>query len=168
VRGVCAVSRSRFRDRRRRRFPAAIIERVVDQLKRDAEIHAVAAAGGPIGLGAAGKHRPDLAGGGEERGGLGADYVEIIIFGRLRIFGSRQLHHLTLGDHRSGRRKDVETRQRAHLHHHLESLAEQKIANEHARLIAPQHPGCELAAPHVTVVDDVVVQQRGRVHEFDG
>ena len=58
-------------------------------------------------------------------------------------------------------------RSEADLDHHLERLAEQKIADQHARLVAPQHAGGELAAPHLAFVHDVVVQQRGGVHEFD-
>ena len=57
--------------------------------------------------------------------------------------------------------------QAADLDHHLEGLAEQEIADQHARLVAPQHAGGELAAAHVAFVDHVVVQQRGGVHEFD-
>ena len=56
----------------------------------------------------------------------------------------------------------------ADLDHHLERLAEQEIADQDARLVAPQHAGGELAAPHFALVDDVVVQQRRGVHEFDG
>src|SRR5689334_15871222 len=43
------------------RAGAAVIERVVDELKGDAEIHAVAAAGRGLGLRTFGDHRPDLA-----------------------------------------------------------------------------------------------------------
>src|SRR5215472_6588522 len=52
---------------------AAIVERVVNELKGDAEIGAIALASGDLGLRAAGENRPDLAGGGEQRRGLGAD-----------------------------------------------------------------------------------------------
>ena len=57
--------------------------------------------------------------------------------------------------------------QRADLDHHLEGLAEQEIADQHARLVAPHHARRELAAPHVALVDHVVVEQRRRVHELD-
>ena len=57
--------------------------------------------------------------------------------------------------------------QRADLDHHLEGLAEQEIADQHARLIAPEHAGGELAAAHVALVDDIVMQKRRRVHELD-
>ena len=41
------------------------------------------------------------------------------------------------------------------------------VADQHGRLVAPQHPRRRRAAPHVALVDHVVVQERRRVHEFD-
>src|SRR6202161_1101334 len=52
---------------------AAIVERVIDELKGNAEIGAVTLAGGDLRLRAAGENGPDLAGRGEQRRGLGAD-----------------------------------------------------------------------------------------------
>src|SRR6202034_3657481 len=60
---------------------AAIIERVVDQLKGDAEIGAVALTGGDLRLGAPGENRPDLAGRREQSRGLGSDDGEIGVLG---------------------------------------------------------------------------------------
>ena len=83
------------------------------------------------------------------------------------FLAARELHHLALGDHGGGGGEDFERPQRADLDHHLERLAEQEIADQHARLVAPQHAGGELAAAHLAFVDDVVVQQRRGVHELD-
>ena len=146
---------------------AAVVERVVDELEGDAEIHAERAAGGVLGLRPVGEHRPDLAGGGEQLGGLGADHGEIFVLGGRGVLGGAELHHLALGDDGGGDRQDVERAQRADLDHHLERLAEQEIADQHARLVAPQHARRGLAAPHLALVDDVVVQQRRGVHELD-
>ena len=63
--------------------------------------------------------------------------------------------------------KDVERFERADLDHHLEGLAEQEIADQHARLVAPHHARRRLAAAEVALVDHVVVEERRRVHEFD-
>ncbi len=146
----------------------AVVERVVDELERDAEIHPERAAGGLLVLGPAGDGRSDLAGGGEELGGLAADYCEILVLGRLGVLGGGELHHLALGDDRGRRRQDLQRAQRAHLDHHLESLAQQKVADEHARFVAPQHAGGELAAAHLALVDHVIVEERRGVHELDG
>ena len=147
---------------------AAVIERVVDQLEGDAEIEAVAAAGGDLGLGPRGEQGPTSRGGAEQRRGLGADHGEIIVLAGLGVLGGGELHDLALGDDRGGGGQNLEAGQRADLDHHLEGLAEQKIADEDACLIAPEHPRRELAAPHVAFVDDIVVQQRRGMHEFDG
>ena len=63
-------------------------------------------------------------------------------------------------------RKHVEAGQRADIDHHAEGLTEQEIADQHAGLVAPQHARRHLAAPHVALVDHVVVQQRRGVHEL--
>ena len=53
------------------------------------------------------------------------------------------------------------------LDHHLEGLAEEEVADEDARLVAPLDPRGDLAAPHVALVHDVVVEEGRRVHELD-
>ena len=63
--------------------------------------------------------------------------------------------------------QDVERFERADIDHHAEGLAEQEVADQHAGLVAPDHARRLPAAPQVALVDDVVVQQRGRVHELD-
>ena len=146
---------------------AAVVEHVVDQLEGDAEVHAERAAGGVLGLGPVGQDRADLAGGGEQLGGLGADHGEIFVLGGRGVLGGAELHHLALGDDGGGVRQDVERAHRADLDHHLERLAEQEVADQHARLVAPEHARGGPAAPHVALVDHVVVQQRRGVHELD-
>ncbi len=112
-------------------------------------------------------HRPDLAGGAEQLGGLAADHGEIFVLGGRGVLGRGELGDLALGDHHGGGGEDVERAHAAHLDHHAERLAEQEVADQHARLIAPQHAGGELAAAHLAVVDHVVMQQRRGVHELD-
>ena len=63
---------------------AAVVERVVDQLEGDAEIDAIAAAGGDLRLRPLRRGWPDFASGGEQRRRLGADDLEIGVLGRLR------------------------------------------------------------------------------------
>ena len=46
--------------------------------------------------------------------------------------------------------------------------AEKEVADQHAGLVAPENAGGLLAAAHVAFVDDIVMQQSGRVHELDG
>ena len=46
-------------------------------------------------------------------------------------------------------------------------MAEQKIADQHAGFIAPKHPRRDLAAAHVALVRNIVVEQGRGMHEFD-
>ncbi len=56
--------------------------------------------------------------------------------------------------------------ERADIDHHLEGLAEQEIADQHARLVAPHEPRRGLAPAEIALVDHIVVQQGGGVHEL--
>ena len=131
------------------------------------EIHADRAARGLLGLRTVGDDRADLAGRREQLGGLAADHGEIFVLGGGGVLGRRELHHFALGDRRRGRRQNVERAQRADLDHHAKRLAEQEVADQHAGLVAPQHPRRQFAAPQFAFVDHVVVQQRGGMHELD-
>src|SRR5262249_58782405 len=108
------------------------------------------------------------AGGGEEFRGLGADHRKVVVLGGGGVLRSTELHHLPLGNDGGGRRQDFQRPERGHFDHHLEGFAQQKIADQHACLVTPQHASGELAPPHFAFVYDVVVQQRRRVHEFHG
>ena len=61
-------------------------------------------------------------------------------------------------------REDLEA---AVLDHQLERAAEQEVADEHARGIAPDEVGGALAAAHARSVDDIVVKQGRGVDELD-
>jgi hypothetical protein len=86
----------------------------------------------------------DFAGGCEKLGGLGADNGQVLIFVGGRVLGRAELHHLAFRDHGGRRREDFERVQVGDFDHHLECLAEKKITHEHARFVAPQHPGSDL------------------------
>src|SRR5262249_11941096 len=81
------------------------------------------------------------------------------------IFRGGELHDLAFGDHCGGSGKNLQGFEAADLNHHFESLAEEKIADQDARLVAPKQPRREPAAPQLALVDHVVVEQRCRVHE---
>jgi len=104
----------------------------------------------------------------KEFGRFAADHGQVFVLGGRGILGGRKLHDLALGNHGGGRGQDIERLERADLHHHLEGLSEQEVANKHTGLVAPYHPGGRLASAHFAFVDDIVMQERGRVHELDG
>ena len=146
---------------------ARIVERVVDELKSKPEIAAIGAQRCRLRFRPRRDHRADLRRRGEQRRGLGVDHRQIVVLGGLGVLGGDQLHHLALGDDRRRIRQDAQRAERADIDHHLEGLAEQEIADQHARLVAPQQPRRGLAPAKVALVDHVVMQQRRRMHELD-
>ena len=57
--------------------------------------------------------------------------------------------------------------ERARLHHHLEGLAQKIVADQHARLVAPDDARRLLAAAEIALVHHIVMEERGGVHELD-
>ena len=78
-----------------------------------------------------------------------------------------ELLDLALGDDRRGVAEDPQHLEAAVLDHQLERAAEQEIADQDARRIAPDEVGGALAAAHAGAVDDVVVEQRRGMDELD-
>ena len=146
---------------------AAVVERIIDQLKSEAEIAAVGAERRPGGAVASADRGADFGRGGKERRGLGADHREVLVLGGRSVLCGGKLHHFAFRNHRGRMGEDVEGIERADLDHHLEGLAEEEVADQHARLVAPDHAGGELAAAELALVDDVVVEEGGGVHELD-
>ena len=116
---------------------------------------------------ALGHHGAELAGRGEERGGLRVDHLEIGVLAGLGIVGGGELHHLALGERGGGVRQDAEDAERAVGDRDLERPAEQEVADQHARLVAPHRVRRRRAAAERAVVDHVVVQQRRGMDELD-
>ena len=50
-------------------------------------------------------------------------------------------------------------------HHHAEGLSEQKITDQTLAEL-PQICGSRLAVPHIVVIDNIIMQQSGGVHEY--
>ena len=93
--------------------------------------------------------------------------LEIGLLGRAGVVRGDQLQHLALGDDGRGGGEDVEHAQAAVGDHELEGAAEQEVADQDRRLVAPDRVGRGRAAAQAAVVDHVVVQQRGGVDELD-
>ena len=144
-----------------------IIDDVVDQLEGDAEVAAIAFERQLSIFARFGDHRSDPAGSGEQRRGLGGDDVEIMIFAGVDLALGGQLLDLALGNHGGGVAEDFQHLQAAVFDHQLERAAEQEIADQDARRIAPDEVGGALAAAHARAVDDVVVKQGRGVDELD-
>ena len=146
---------------------ARIIQSVVDQLEGDAEVAAIGFKG-CLFAGRALRHNRAHFGGGREQGRcLGHDHLHVGVLGGGGILRDGELQHFALGDDAGGVRQDAQRFERARLHHHLEGLAEEIVAHQHARLVAPDDACGLLAAAQVALVDDVIMKQRCGVHELD-
>ena len=143
------------------RLLRGIIQGVVDQLKSDAKVAAESLQGIFLDRAAAGDDGADTAGGGEQRGGLGGDHVEVFFLRYFNVVQGFELHHLAFRDDRGGIRQHAQHFQAAVLNHDLKSAGKQKIANQNAGLIAPQHVRRGIAPAQVAFVHHVIMQQRG-------
>jgi hypothetical protein len=68
---------------------------------------------------------------------------------------------------RSSRQQDIHDPHLADLDHQLEGPRIQKVTHEHTGLIAEDTVGRVLATPQVRGIYHVIVEQRGRVYEFN-
>ena len=112
-------------------------------------------------------HRRDPAGRRKQGSRLGRDDREILILVRLDAALGGQLLDLALGNDRRGVAKDLEHAQAAVLDHQFEGAAEQEVADQNGRRIAPDKVGGPLAAAKAGAVDDIVVKQGRGVNELD-
>jgi hypothetical protein len=81
-----------------------VVDRVVDQLEGDAEVAAVRRAPAPSPRRIRRRPRRNAAGGGEQRGGLGADDLQVALLAGLDLALRGELVDLALRDDRAGRR----------------------------------------------------------------
>src|SRR3546814_5571669 len=98
-----------------------VIDRVVDKLERDAEVAAISVERGLGGFLALGDDRGDPARGGEQRGGLGADDVEIAFLAEVDPARRGKLVDFAFRDHRRGVGEDLERLQAAVFDHQFRS-----------------------------------------------
>ena len=144
-----------------------IVQNVVDQLECDPEVPAIGLQGPLLALRPLGHHGADPAGGGEERRGLGADHFQAVVHGGLGVVRGHELPHLALGDDGRGVGQDLQDLERAVGHHDLKGAAEQEVADQHARFVAPDGVGGDQPPAQIALVDHVVVEKGRGVDELD-
>ena len=155
-------------DRLAHRFGVAgEVEQVVDDLERHAEVEAVFLERLLLIAGHLGQHAADLRAAAEEKGGLAAHDVEVLVLGNAGIAVLRQLVQLALdhvqGDVAQGADDfELVVRQR-----HRHRLDVQIVAEQHGDVVAPPRVHGQPPAAEVRVVDDVVVDERRGVDELD-
>ena len=145
---------------------AGVVEKIVYQLKRDADVAPVAAQ--PVEPGRIGPRQQSraLAGGGEQDSGFALDHVEVLFFAGRGVAGPNQLQNLAGGNGIGGVGHHFQQLDIVQGHHKLEGAGVQKIADQHAGRIAEAVVGGGTTAAQCGHVHHVVVQQSGRVNEL--
>jgi len=150
-----------------RRRVARIIQHVVDQLERGADVPAVIGQLVLQGPGRAAEHAAEPRGGLEQLRRLAANHLEIARLVDLGVVAPHQLQHLASGDGVGGLGEHLHDAHVVDLDHHLEGAGIEKIADQHRGGVAEGGVGGAVPAPQLRFVDHVVVQQSGGVDELD-
>ena len=145
----------------------AIIERIIDDLEGQAEILAIGGKRGGV-AGSRGGQRAGFSRGLEQRAGLGFDDGEVFLGRQVAGGHGGELAHFALGDHGRSRGEAVQDLEAVGFDQQVEGAGEQEVADKDRGLVAPDCLGGGLATAQRTLVDDVVMQQGGRVDELDG
>ena len=136
-------------------------------METDAEIEAVVEQRRGVRLGGVGEIGRDAAAGAEQRGGLAADHVEVIIereIGAAVLFLSEDLAL----DHADGHvRQQAQNLEIPLGQRHAHRMHEDVVADKDGEIVAPAIVDGRAAAADLRLVDDVVVHQRGGVNELD-
>ena len=144
-----------------------VVEQIVDELERDAEVEAVLAQRvGPLGADVA-EHAADLRAAAEQVGGLAADDLEVLVLGDVDVAGLGELVELPFDHAQRDVAEHPDDLQRVLRERHRHRLDVEVVAEQHGDVVAPARMHGEAAAAQVGAVDDVVVHERGGVDELD-
>ena len=145
----------------------AVIEHIVNQLESDAQMPAVFRHRQPLFFVATGEYRRDPRAGFEQFRRLAKNHIEVLLLGGLRVAAVDQLQDLAFGNGVGRIGQDPHDLGFADFDHHLERPRVEEIPDQHAGLVAPDLVGGVVAAAFRGFIDDIVVQQRGRVDKLD-
>jgi hypothetical protein len=142
------------------------VEHVVDDLKGAPEVQPVGAERidhRGIGTGQPSAGAPTPA---EQRRRLAVDHGEVAGGIEVALAAMLELQRLAV-DHVRHRRQQIGQRPVDPAGRgQLERADEQEVAAQHRGRVAPQHARCRHATPRAPVVEDVVVEERRRVHQL--
>ena len=147
-------------------FARAVVQHVIDQLKGNAEILAIATQSFDVLPGALADHRADLRRRGEQGSGLGGDHLEIAYFVGLGVVGGHQLRDLALRDHRRRVGEIASTSSEPSSTISWKARENRKSPTSTLGLL-PQMALAVASPTQPALVDHVIVQQRRRVNELD-
>ena len=146
---------------------AGEVEQVVDHLEEHPEVEPVVAQRLPAFHRRLGEHRPDLGAPAEQVGRLAVDDVEVLGLVDVDDAVLRQLVNLALDHAQRHVAEHADDVHRVLREGHRHRLDVEEVARQHRDVVAPLGVHGLAPAPHVGIVDDVVVHQRGRVDELD-
>src|SRR5690606_40566192 len=111
---------------------AFVIQHVINQLERQAQLAAVNAQRIAFGLAAAQQagHAPGR--GFKQHGGFAINNVQILLFGGIGVFHVGQLQHFAFGNHAGGLGQDLHHRQAGQFNQHFKGAAVQEVADQYA------------------------------------
>ena len=158
------IAADRFADRRR---IADEIQQIVHQLKRDPEVEAVLAQRLLTLAADVAEHAANLRAPTEQVRRLAPDDVEVLFLVDVRVAILGELIQLALDHLQRHVAQHADDLERVVRQGHRHRLDVQIVAEQHRDVVAPARMHRQAPAPQVGVVDDVVVDQRGRVDEFD-
>ncbi len=115
-----------------------VVQGIVDELKRAAEVTAVVGQALLHGLALLREDGAELGAGFEQLGGLAVDDLHVVPLGDVGVIAVHELQDLAFGDGIGRIGENLEHPQFLQLHHHLERAGIEEIADENARLIAEQ------------------------------
>jgi len=146
---------------------AAVVERVVDELKGQAELPAVLAQGAPlVGFGPA-QDRARLGRGGQQTRCLALDHAQVGVLVDVRRKAAAELEKLALGHLADGRGEASQDVAVAVLYQVPTHPGVQEVADQHRRRVAPTGIRRYSPSAQFRFIHNVIVQQARGVQEFD-
>ena len=113
------------------------------------------------------RHGASFSGRFEQGASLGFDNGEIVFGGQVARLHGRELAHFAFCNCGRGCREPVQDVETVGFNKQVEGAGKQEVAHEDGRLVAPYRLGSGLAAAQIALVDDIIVQERGGMDEFD-
>ncbi len=138
---------------------ARVVQRVIDELKGDAEVMAVIPQSLHMSGGTGGEKPADLTGRADEHRRFAGDHLKVFLLVNLQIVGVDQLKHFPFGHLGGGFGKHFQDAELVMADRQENGFGIKKIADEDDGGIPPYGIGRRLAATILGVVHDIVVEQ---------
>src|SRR5208337_1336076 len=146
---------------------AGKVQSIVNELEGYAQVVAVSLEGHLLGQATATEDGACPARRADEHGGFFRNYFEIFVLAYFKIIGIYELENFAFGHPGRGFEQQLQDSDVPVSDRYLYGPRIEKIPNEHNGRIAPDRVCRGLASPQFGMVNNVVVQQGCRMHEFE-